>query len=480
MTRSALVVLLLLSLPAISWPAAAQGDADVPALTVMGLRRAGDDLTVHLRGDRAIAGIEVRLLSSGVTVGLPEWERAAWGAGEHANWTYRLLRDVDSATLVFTFTESYGTFREQQHTLYVPDAPPASSTTGAAKVIVSQATAAARAVTVDLQNVGDVEARSVIVSLEDASQRKVASPYSRTVSFIAAGGGAQARFELLEDLRQVVVALEYGNRTERTTVTLLGTAAPEEAGEANVTLSTDLPFREVDLGRAADYAVTLRNLGRPSLVQLSVEGLAQGYSARFFVGGSAVPSLYLDRNQTRQVTLSITVPNSADQVDQTVDFTLVARVNGTEAGRLSMGVAVRGVGRLEITATGEEQPLPPGGEATFRVEVRNVGSAPLFNVQLDSRRPYGWTVRTEPRTIDRLDPGQSGAFTVIARAPDVLAGGRYSMDVSATSGETVSLFETLSMEVEEPETGGGWLWIAFLVVIAGILGFGAWWRWRAG
>lgn len=468
------LLLALLTLPPV---AVAETDETIPALAVIDVRRSGDDLVVLLRADRSVTAAKVRLESNGVTVGLPDWERAAWTRGERLDWTYKLLKDVDTATLVFGFTESYGVEREQRHTFYVPDPPPATSTTGAPKVLVTQATAAGKAVAVDLQNVGDVEARGVVVSLEDAQQRKVGSPYSRTVAPIAPGASGRASFELLADSSQVVVALEYANRTERTTVTLLGRAV-EETGEANVTLATDLPFREVDLGRSADYAVTVRNAGRPSLVQLQVEGLPQGYSARFFVGGSPVPSLYVDRNQTRGVTLTVTVPNSPQEVDRTVDFVLDALVNGTRAGRLEMGVAVRGVGRLEVSSAGEEQPLPAGGEASFRVQVKNAGSAPLFNVELDSRRPYGWTVRTEPRVLDRLDPNETATFTVRARAPDVLAGGRYTLDVAAKSGETASRFETLPMRVEEAESGGGWLWLVFLLIIAGILGFGAWWKWR--
>lgn len=476
LTRIAAVLLLvLLAAP----PVLAQTDEVIQALAVIDVRRSGDDLVVQLRADRAIESAKVRLESNGVAVGLPDWERAAWTKGEQANWTYKLLKDVDSATLVFAFRETYGVVREQRYTFYVPDPPSPTSSTGAPKVLVTQATAAARNVVLDLQNVGDVAARDVVVSLEDAQQRKVASPYSRTVASIGASGGAtRVAFDLIVDASQVVVALEYANRTERTTVTLVGRAADEATGDANVSLSTDLPFREVDVGRSVDYAVTVRNLGRPSLVQLEVGGLPQGYSARFFVGGSAVPSLYVDRNQTRQVTLTITVPNSAAEVDRTADFRLDALVNGTRAGSLAMGVAVRGVGQLVLTSKEGEQTLPAGGEASFRVEVRNTGTAPLFNVELDSRRPYGWTVRTEPRRIDRIDPNETAAFTVQARAPDVLAGGRYALDVAAKSGDTTSRFETLEMQVEDAQGGGGWLWLAFLLVIAAILGFGAWWKWR--
>lgn len=478
MNRSGVALLvILLSVPAVSLTASAQ-DSTPPAFSIIDARRVGDDLTLQIRANRAVIDVTVQLTAQGNVVGVPDWERAAWAAGEHANWTFRLLKDVDSAALLYRFTEGAGVKREQTANIFVPDAPPPTSTSGTPRLLVVQARLSGSSLQVNLTNAGDVEARNVVISIEDGQQKKIATPFARTLASVPPGGAGQATFLVPEGTAQVVIALEYANRTERTSVAVTGGPSADVGGDVNVTLSTDLPFREVDLGRSVDYAITVRNQGRPSLVQLSVEGLATGYSARFFVGGSAVPSVYIDRNQTRQVTLSITVPNSASEVDRTLDFTLLAHSNGTKAGQLAMGIAVRGVARLEIQSSSDEPTLPPGGEATFRVEVRNTGSAPIFNVELDSRRPYGWTVRTEPRLIDRLDPGDAGSFTVQARAPDVIAGGRYSLDVSAKSGDVVSRIETLSVEVEEGSSSGGWLWLVFLLVIAGILGFGAWWKWR--
>lgn len=471
----ALLALAILLAPGLLVHADAQG---TPGFSVIALRRVGDDVTLELRANFDVRNVIVRLDSAGSILGTPDWERATWASGERATGTFHLLRDADSGRLVITYQTATGVTREQVESIFIPDPP--SSGAGAARLLVTRATLAARAVSIELANVGDVEARPVVVSIEDTQQRKIATPYSRALDVLAAGATTRVPFDLLEDARDVVIALEYSGRTERTRVTLTATATTDDGtGDANVTLSTDLPFREVDVGRSADYAVSVRNLGRPALVQLAVAGLPSGYSARFFVGGSAVPSLYVDRNQTRQVTLTVTVPNSNAEVDRTVDFSLGASVNGTNAGRLAMGLAVRGVGKLEIDAEEPQAQLPQGGEAAFRVEVRNAGSAPLFNVELESRRPYGWTIRTEPRVLDRLDPGQSASFVVQARAPDVLAGGRYSLDVAAKTGDVASRFETLSMEVQEPASSGGWLWIVFLVIIAAILGFGAWWKWRA-
>ena len=451
----------------------------VEPLTLMGVSRSQNVLTVSMRANEDLRESTVRLMSGGAIAGLPEWQRVNWTAGERAEWQYELLRDVQTATLAWEVRPSAGVARAGSADIQIP-APREVATEGAPRLVVTGAALRGTSAVVNVSNYGDGEARNVVVALEDAQQKRIAAPLTRVVGVLPPGAQATLEFALPEDLVDVVVALDQGNQTVRTLVTLrqLGASSNGTSDVLNVTLTTDLPFREVDLGRSADYAVQVRNGGAPSLVQLRVEGLPQGYSARFFVGGSAVPSLYLDRNQTRQATLSVTVPSSRDEVDRTVDFEVIASVNGTEAERLAMGIAVRGVGQLEVSSSDGEALIPAGGQATFQVTIRNSGSAPLFNVELDSRRPYGWTVRVEPRRIDRIEPGASAAVSVEVRSPDVIGDGRYSVDVAARSGETTSRYVSLALNVDEPEQGGGWVWGLLLVLILGILGFAGWWKWR--
>lgn len=479
------IVLVLLFVPAFTAalaPAAGAQQPLPPGITIMEATRVENNLTLDVRANRDFYNSVIRLVSGGTTAGLPQWEKASWRSGERASWTFTLLKDLDTVTVVHDFYEGQGAYRHQEENIFVPKyttPSPESPSTARARLVVTGAALATTSLRVDVLNHGDAAAEGLVVSLEDASNRKIGIPFARTVGTLAAGASTSARFDVDETLENVVVALSWANTTERTSVKVVRNATGASAGdEANVTLSTELPFREADIGRTVDYAVTVRNGGRPALVQIGVEGLASGYSARFFVGGSAVPSLYLDRNQTRQVTLSITVPNDADEVDRTLDFSVVARANETELARLAMGVAVRGVGSLVLGGASGEASVPPGGGARFDVTVRNAGTAPLFDVEFDSRRPYGWTVRTEPRRVDRLDPGEVATAIIEVRAPDVIGGGRYTVDVAARAGDVASRYQSLPVVVVEPEEGGALLWVAFLVGIAGILGAGAWWKWR--
>lgn len=451
----------------------------VEPLTLVGLVRDRTALTVAMRANENLSAATVRLTDAGAIAGLPDWQRGEWATGERAEWTFELLSELDTATLTWEVQPRGGVARSGSIEVQVPASrePPAAS---GPRVVVTSATLRGTTATVNVTNYGDAAARNVVLAVEDGAQRRIASPLTRVISSLAPNGVASLDFQLPENVVDVVVALDAGNGTVRTAVTLqrAGASAGGGGDAVNVTLSTDLPFREVDLGRSADYAVQVRNNGAPSLVQLRIEGMPPGYSARFFVGGSAVPSLYIDRNQTRQATLSVTVPSAREEVDRTVDFQVIASVNGTEAQRLEMGIAVRGVGQLEVSTREAEAPIPAGGQSTFEVTVRNAGSAPVFNVEFDSRRPYGWTVRVEPRRVDRIDAGGTAAVSVEVRAPDVIGSGRYSVEVAARSGETTSRYVSLDLRVDEAQGGGGWVWGVLLVIIAGILGFAGWWKWK--
>ncbi|HUR69898.1 MAG TPA: NEW3 domain-containing protein [Candidatus Thermoplasmatota archaeon] len=447
-------------------------------LTVVEVARTRDALVVALRATENLTDVVVRLTEDDAIVGLPEWRRESWDEDERAAWSFELLHDLTRAALDWEALDAHGEPRSGTLAVAVPAAP--TSDGDGTRLMVTTALLQGTTATITVTNYGDEAARDLVVSIEDRDERRIATPLTALVASLAPGARASPQFTLPENVVDVVVVLDHANATTRTALTLqrAGVGNGTDTGGPNVTLSTDLPFREVDLGRSADFSVQVRNNGAPALVQLRADGLPQGYSARFFVGGSAVPSLYLDRNQTRQATLTVTVPSARTEVDRTADFAVVASVNGTETQRLKMGVAVRGVGQLEVSSAESEAPLTPGGTATFQVVVKNSGSAPVFNVELDSRRPYGWTVRVEPRRLDRLDPGATSAVSVEVRAPDVIGGGRYTVDVAAKADDLTSRYVPLAMSIDEPSGGGGWVWGVMLVAIAGILGFAAWWKWR--
>lgn len=475
--RSLIVLVLLAGATLVAGPATAQLESP---FIVLGIERQGELVKYRVQANRPDNEVTVSLTEGGVLLGLPE-RRFPWNQSEIKTLPFTLLREADRATLVFRWEDN---LQELSQSIGVPVPKRGDSSAGddaAPRLAVAAAVRDARTLNVTIENYGTAVSEPLVLSLEDAQGRKFGAPYYRRLDPIGVGATRVSAFTVPATLESVVVVVEHDGRTERTAVAVHAVAAPaSSAPPANVTLATDLPFREADIGRTVDYAVRVQNSGRLALVSLAAEGLPAGYSARFFVGGSAVPSLFVDRNVTRQATLSVTIPNAESEVDRTVDFRIVARVNGTPMASLPAGLAVRGVGKLEVSGDLDLSDVPPGGSASFTATVRNSGTAPLFDVEVEARRPYGWTFRFDPRRIDRLDPGESVSVTVEVRAPEVVGAGRYVADLTAKSGDVASRAATVSMEVAQVETGGGWIGWALLATMGAILG-GAWyWKRKRG
>src|SRR5688572_14151865 len=131
--RSRLLPRLLLAIALLLPVLSIQADAQPlpPAITIVSATRTGDDLTLHVRANRDFFDSTIRISSNGVTAGLPQWEKERWTDGEHASWTFHLLKDLDSVTVTHAYFEGAGVFREQTEDIFVPR-PTGASPTGAA------------------------------------------------------------------------------------------------------------------------------------------------------------------------------------------------------------------------------------------------------------------------------------------------------------------------------------------------------------
>ena len=130
-----------------------------------------------------------------------------------------------------------------------------------------------------------------------------------------------------------------------------------------------------------------------------------------------------------------------------------------------LALTVRGAGRLEIVGDAWSALVPPGGERTLALEVRNTGSAALRDVRLEATAPAGWSATFEPEEIPVLAAGARTPVVLRVAAPAEASSARFFVDVSATAGEVASRTRTVSMDVEAPG-GSGVVWLVGAVLAA--------------
>ena len=80
-----------------------------------------------------------------------------------------------------------------------------------------------------------------------------------------------------------------------------------------------------------------------------------------------------------------------------------------------------------------------GKEASIPIVVTNTGTAPADEIELTSSAPSGWKISFEPKTIDRIAPGQNKEVQALVTPPEKAIAGDYAPTFNVASrGETAS------------------------------------------
>ena len=116
--------------------------------------------------------------------------------------------------------------------------------------------------------------------------------------------------------------------------------------------------------------------------------------------------------------------------------------------------------RLNTTATA-------GKDNFFSIEVLNLGTDAIENINFSSTKPSGWTIEFSPDKIDSLSALKSQTVDVNIQPPTETIAGDYMITLRA-SGEQASESIEVRVTVETP-TIWGWVGVGIIVlVIAGL------------
>jgi uncharacterized membrane protein len=130
-------------------------------------------------------------------------------------------------------------------------------------------------------------------------------------------------------------------------------------------------------------------------------------------------------------------------------------------------------GTYDLTLTTPDERLSTevsAGETTeMQMVVRNGGSAPLQDVQLQASPPSGWEATFSPGTIDGLPPGETAQVALSITPSEDAVVGDYRVTTSANASQTSD-----SVEVRTTvETSGAWgvVGVGLIVAALGALGW---------
>ena len=227
-------------------------------------------------------------------------------------------------------------------------------------------------------------------------------------------------------------------------------AAPVAA--QNVVLSTPYPAISVQPGATASFDVSVRADERVR-VDLSLEGVPDGWTAILRGGGREVSSVFADPAEPPELTLDLDVPDDARPGTTTVRLVGSA---GAEEASLALDITVVTAESGSVALTTEVPAREGAADETFTYSLALENDTPQqLTFELQAVGPEGWTVSVAPTgeadaTSVIVDARGTQTLEVEATPPAQATEGDYPLAVRAAAGE-----HSVSVDLLARVTGRG-------------------------
>ncbi len=125
---------------------------------------------------------------------------------------------------------------------------------------------------------------------------------------------------------------------------------------------------------------------------------------------------------------------------------------------------------LALVPSGEryDTKAEAGRDNYFSVELGNLGTAVIENINFSSDKPQGWTIEFTPEKVDLLEAIDSQTIDVNIKPPPETIAGDYMVTFRASGTQYSSEKLALRVTVETP-TIWGWVGVAVILVVIGAL-----------
>jgi uncharacterized membrane protein len=202
-----------------------------------------------------------------------------------------------------------------------------------------------------------------------------------------------------------------------------------------VTLTTPYPAIEVAPGARVSLTVEVETED-PGRVDLSINGVPADWTATLRGGGFLVNGVQSNGTDATEVTLDVTVPETAAEGEQRI--TLEALSDGSTAS-LPVDITVTPNAAGEVTLTTDFPELQGTTDATFSFTLTLTNSTPDdLTFGATASGPPGWTVDAKVTSQAQaasaiVEAGSSTSIEVTAEAPQDAPASVYPITVQATS-----------------------------------------------
>lgn len=215
-----------------------------------------------------------------------------------------------------------------------------------------------------------------------------------------------------------------------------GPAAPGVLAVPGLELSTPFPAVVVEPGGTATFDLRI-DVTQPRRVDLAVDGVPQGWEARFRGGGLVIDGAFVEADEPPDITLNVSIPDDATAGSQSITVTATSG-SLAETLRLDLRVQVAAAGAVVLESDFPELRGPSDATYTFNLDLRNETPGEI-TFALAATGPQGWNVTAVPAgqsqaTSTTVAGGGSGRLTVTVTPANDVAAETYPITVQAIGG----------------------------------------------
>jgi uncharacterized membrane protein len=245
---------------------------------------------------------------------------------------------------------------------------------------------------------------------------------------------------------------------------------------AKLTVEPQLPSLRGTSKSSFEYQLNIKNdSGRNLVASFSAQAPAN-YETTFTeqYGSQEISSIPIEGGQSKGIKLRVRPPSTIGAGTYPVKVRVTAEDTSAETQ-----VALEIVGQPRLSVSGRDGLISSraeaGTETTVPIIVTNTGSAPAEEIELSSSAPTGWKINFEPKTIDRIPPGQNKEVQVQVTPPNKAVAGDYIASLRASArGETASSEFRFSVTTSTlwGIVGFGIIGVALLIMVGAVARFG--------
>jgi len=313
---------------------------------------------------------------------------------------------------------------------------------------------------------------NIIVSVvkETAS---ISKPYEEIIPLLPYGQQRKVTFELLTDVEQAGVKLQYLDQTVTNSIYL-----EKESLQETPTVVASQFSLEGELGTDVRYDLGLEMIVTSDRnFSLAVTNMPPQVNCYFMdtSSGSRVTSVRFTQEVSKQsLSLRASIPRKLDvsMIDKRIDFqvwvatlTQIDLINKLKrqhpdtglsgeqldqigAGRVDLSLIPKGAGRLQILINNLYTEIKPQEPLVIQADLHNDGTLTLFNVVPEISPPLRWEAEVEPKTIERMQPNERQSLRIRLQPGADVGVGEYEAQIEARGQSGSETIEALEKRVK--------------------------------